>query len=59
MSDEINDNSPPENGKTGDSASAIFAAIMREAAEKARPKGASSRATPAASGITGDERAFC
>lgn len=46
MSDEINDNSPPENGKTGDSASAIFAAIMREAAEKARPKGAGSRATP-------------
>ncbi|MCY4020052.1 MAG: N-acetylmuramoyl-L-alanine amidase [Chloroflexi bacterium] len=49
MSDEINDNPSPENGKTGDSASAIFAAIMREAAEKARPKGAkfsSERATP-------------
>jgi len=49
MSDEINDNPPPENGKAGDSASAIFAAIMREAAEKARPKGAkfsSERATP-------------
>ncbi|MDE2858940.1 MAG: N-acetylmuramoyl-L-alanine amidase [Chloroflexota bacterium] len=40
MSDEINDNPPSENGKGGDSASAIFAAIMREAAEKARPKGA-------------------
>lgn len=46
MSDEINDNPPPENGKTGDSASAIFAAIMREAAEKARPKGTIKRATP-------------
>lgn len=40
MSDEINDKPTPEDGKTGDSASAIFAAIMREAAEKAKPKGA-------------------
>ena len=42
MSDEIKDNPPPEDGKAGDSASAIFAAILREAAEKARPKGARS-----------------
>lgn len=49
MSDEINDKPSPDNGKTGDSASAIFAAIMREAAEKARPKSAIDReATPPA-----------
>ncbi|MCY4071710.1 MAG: N-acetylmuramoyl-L-alanine amidase [Chloroflexi bacterium] len=47
MSDEINDNPPPENDKSGDSASAIFAAIMREAAEKARPKGAIFSSEPA------------
>lgn len=47
MSDEIKDNPPPENGKVGDSASAIFAAIMREAAEKAKPKGPKSASATA------------
>lgn len=51
MSDDINGNPPPENGKAEDSASAIFAAIMREAAERAKPKGSKSaveHATPSA-----------
>ncbi len=42
VSDEINVNPPPEQADSGDSASDIFAAIMREAAERAKPKSAKS-----------------
>ncbi len=44
MSDEIKDNPAPEADKSADAASAIFAAILREVAEKAKPKSAA--ATP-------------
>lgn len=40
MSDEIKDNPAPEDDESADSASAIFAAILREAAEKAKPTSA-------------------
>ncbi len=40
MSDDLHDNNSAEKDKPEDSASAIFAAIMREAAEKAKPRSA-------------------
>ncbi len=40
MSDEIKDIPAPEDDESADSASAIFAAILREAAEKAKPTSA-------------------
>ena len=40
MSDDLHDNNSADKDKPEDSASAIFAAIMREAAEKAKPRSA-------------------
>lgn len=48
MSDEIKDNAPPEADAADESASAIFAAMLREAAAKAMPKGIGAHGSPEA-----------